>query len=374
MKKASLLTAAIATIALIALTLTLTLTRKHPAEPSAVAKVGVILPLTGILSQMGHYEQQAMELALSDARKPNIPPMHLVFEDGKGDNKAVAAAASKLLDVDHVQMIIASTTGAALTAQPIADRHQIPLLAFCMGSDVASQSPTTIRFYIGIEEESKAIIDYLRTLPRDTRVGILHASVAVWTTAVNGIYEPFFKDFFTRPALIEEYGLSDKDFRAQLTKFKSANVSVIVLLGYGFEYPALFGQMDQLGIRNAAQIVGGWGFLYTSLAPAELDGIRVAGPTYVFNKATAGKAFEQRFLNTYRRAPNFDAAFAYEVIKEAPTILDILKQDGPVGLKRRLAELGTVQGVMGDYRFTSDGNMIVNTAVGVFKDGLIVAQ
>lgn len=342
-----------------------------PSAPQQTTKVGVILPLTGILSEMGQYEKQAMELAIGQLSTNGI---ELVFEDGKGDNKVVAAAANKLVDVDGVKLLITSTTGASLTTRPIADGRNIPLLAFCMSSEVAAESKSTVRFYIGIEEESQAITNYLASLPKDTRVGVLHASVAVWTTAVSQIYRPFFREHFTESALIEEYNVKDKDFRAQLTKFKTSGVQVLVILGYGFEYEPIFTQMAELQLRNKVQIVGGWGFLYTPLTAQMVEGIHVAGPMYVFQRGPSGSGFEKAFANKYGRSPNFDAAFAYEVISQLPEIIQLMGTPSTPNLKAALVSKGTVNGVFGPYHFNQDGNMVVKTAVGVFRNGQIIGD
>jgi len=348
--------------------------KQEQAKGDHHLKVGVILPLTGILAEMGQYEKEAMLLGLEKLREAGHHKVELLFEDGKGDKKAVAAAANKLLDVDEVDILVTSTTGASLTAQPIAERHGAPQLAFCMSSEVASRSSNTVRFYIGIEEETAAIVEYLRQLPEDTRVGILHASVAVWATAVGDFFAPFLASHFKHSAVVEEYDLKSKDFRAQLTSLKNAGVQVLVVLGYGFEYGPLFSQMSELGLREGLNIVGGWGFLYTPLGDDLLEGIRVAGPMYVFRRGQAGGEFERAFMKEYGHGPNFDAAFAYEVIVSLPRLFEIIEQVPKTGLKPQLEALGTVKGVMGDYHFSSAGNMIVQTATGVFRDGQIVGQ
>jgi len=361
-------------VTLVAGLLVLLLTSCGKPVPTEKTKVGVILPMTGILAEMGQYEKQAMELALEHLRSTGKNDIELVFEDGKGDSKAVASAANKLLDVDKVRLLITSTTGASLAARPIAERGNLPLIAFCMGSDVASESKSTIRYYIGIEEESKAIINYLSSLPKDTRVGVLHASVAVWATAVKDIYQPFFSSHFTQRVMVEEYALKDKDFRPQLTRFKNTGVQVLVLLGYGFEYEPIFIQMSELQLRERLQIIGGWGFLYTPLTAQTVEGIHVAGPRYVFDRGQGGSTFESAFTKKYGRAANFDAAFAYEVVTRLPELLEALQSGPQKDLKTILVNKGEMDGVMGKYHFVQDGNMVVETAVGIFRNGQIVGK
>jgi branched-chain amino acid transport system substrate-binding protein len=344
------------------------------AKPASTQKIkiGVILPMTGILAEMGQYEKQAMELSQAFLKANGKNNIELIFEDGKGDSKMVAAAANKLLDMDKVRLLIVSTTGASLAARPIAERGSIPLIAFCMGSDVASTSKSTIRYYIGIEEESQAIINNLSSLPKDTHVGVLYASAPVWATAIKDIYQPFFSKQFSQHVLIEEYSLKDKDFRPQLTNFKNAGTQVLVLLGYGFEYKPIFSQMSELRLKDRLKIIGGWGFLYTPLVAQVVEGIQVAGPKYVFDRGQEGKKFENDFFVKYGRLPNFDAAFAYEVVIRLPELIQDIQSVKNEDLKTILANKGDMEGVMGKYHFDQNGNMIIETAVGVFRNGQIV--
>jgi branched-chain amino acid transport system substrate-binding protein len=334
-------------------------------------KVGIILPMTGILAEMGQYEKQAMMLGAEHLNKSGPSDIELIFEDGKGDNKAVAAAAAKLLDVDKVQMLITSTTGASLTARPLAERRNVPLIAFCMGSDLAPGSKSTIRYYIGIEEESGAIMRRLGAYPRDTKIGVLFASAPVWKTAITDLYQPFLTSHFITPPTIEEYAVNDTDFRPQISRLKNAGVRVLVLLGYGFEYTPIFNQMEELRLRDNLEILGGWGFLYTPVPPRMLEGIEVAGPTYVIDRGAGRDSFESDFTKKYGRTPNFDAAFAYEVAIRLPDLLNLLHTAPPSGMKAALFNEGVINGVVGQYHFTPDGNMIVGTGMGIFRDGHI---
>ncbi len=344
-----------------------------PAAPGVAAiKIGVILPETGSLALMGQYEKQAIQLAEEDL-KAAAKPAKFLFEDGKGDNKEAANASNKLMDVDGVEAVVTSTTGASITVQPIAQRFDKLQIAFCMSSDLAGKSKKTVRFYVGIEEESRAIVDYLKTLPPETQVGVLHGSVAAWTEAMTKIYRPFLNEHFKKPALIEEYDIKSKDFRTQLTKLRDGGASVLLILGYGFEYRPIFTQMTELGLREKVSIVGGWGFLYTGLSKEETEGIHVAGPTYVFERNAMGSRFEEEFKKRYGTPPNFDAAFAYEMAVRIPQIMELYKKT-PDTIKDNLTTLGVLEGVMGKYHFDPEGNMIVETTVGRMTNGVLIGK
>jgi branched-chain amino acid transport system substrate-binding protein len=339
---------------------------------STKPKIGVILPQTGLLGEIGQYEKNAFDLAFDHLQQLNRKSFDAVFEDGRSDKKAVAAAANKLTDIDHVELLVTSTTGASLAAQPVAQRAHLPQLAFCMGSEVARNSPATVRFYIGVEEEAQAIIDFVRKNYAKNRVGILHASEAQWTTALKNIYHPTLDAFLSSPLVVEQYDVKDKDFRAQINRLQQANVDVVIILGYGFEFGPLFTQLHETGFAKKSAIIGGWGFLYTPVPADQLEGVYVAGPMYIYEKNSLGVSFDNAFFAKYGHHANFDAAFAYELAIRIPDVLDLISIKGQTALKAELAKQGEREGVFGKYRFAPDGNMIVETAVGRYRSGTIV--
>ena len=348
--------------------------KSEKAPSQKIVKIGAILPLTGGLAEMGQTERQGMALSLRNINKKSDTKYQLLVEDGKGDAKTVVSAATKLLTLNRVQFLITSTSGASGAASPIAQSYGTPLLAFCMDAELAKQSPTAVRYYIGLEEETKAITKYLLSLPKSNRVAILHGSVSAWVDAASNMYKPALNAHFETPILVEEYNLKSKDFRNQLTKIKTFNANVLVVLGYGFEYKPMFIQMQELGIRKHTNIIGGWGFLYCSLPPEFTEGIRVAGPLYVFDRGEQGRIFDKEFKKAYGKPANFDAAFAYELISKIPKMDTIIKQHGIEQLKPQLVKQGTIHGIIGPYSFDKDGNMKVETAVGIFHNGIIVGN
>ncbi|MBK8059534.1 MAG: ABC transporter substrate-binding protein [Gemmatimonadetes bacterium] len=332
----------------------------------APVRVGVILPLTGTLAEMGFYERHAMELALS---RFGVRDVRLLYEDSRSTPAAAAAAANKLISVDGVRLLVVSTTGAALAVQPVANAASVPLIAFCMDPTITANDSSTVRFYIGVEEEADELLRYLETLQRTERVAVLHAAVPVWRKIMESTYLPRLRQHFERPTLVEEYELQEKDFRAALGRIAKSGATTLVVLGYGFEYPGMFKQMEELGLRRSlTRIVGGWGFLYAPLSAAQLEGVIVAGPQYVFSRSAAADSFANAFETAVKRPANFDAAFAYELVRTLPD----LRASGALTdstIKRGVQALGTHKGVVGEYHFTARGDMIVQTGLGAYRAG-----
>lgn len=336
-----------------------------------VIKIGAILPLTGKLSMMGEVEKNAMSLAEEDVNQKG-KQIQILFEDSKGTAKDAVAAANKLINIDKVDLLITSTTGVSLATEPVATVKKKNLIAFCMDPDIAQNSQYVMRYYIGIDEEAKAINEYFnRHKDSIERVGIVYAQVPALEKVAKNTYIPFLKDLDIDVPLLESYKIGESDFKTTVLKIKNAKLDHLIILGYGFQYPQLFEELKQNNLLNELQILGGWGFLYTQVDPILLEGVLVSGPDYVFkNQELAGKFYDD-YHDEFGSYPNFDAAFSYNVITSVSRHLK--KEDFNEPIEDVFTKMDSLKGVVGTYHFTKDGAMIVSTGLGVYKNGRIVA-
>jgi branched-chain amino acid transport system substrate-binding protein len=333
-----------------------------------VIKIGAILPLTGRLAVMGEVERNAMLLAQEEVNREN-KKIEIIFEDGKGNPTDAVTAARKLIDIERADILLTSTTGASLAVEPIATERKKNLIAFCMDPDVAARSEYVIRYYEGIDEEASAIIRYFEESQIVKNVGILYAKIPVWEGGVNNKFVPFFKNKKLMIRYNESYPIGENDFRSWIVKLRNGQVDHLVLLGYGFEYPNIFKSLSEYGLVGKIQIIGGWGFLYTQVDPRLLEGVLVSGPEYVFKRQDLAGDFYEAYHKKYGTLPNFDAAFAYNVILSLGS--NIQKSDTQRPLKQLFTKKGAFEGVVGSYYFSPEGNMIVATSLGEYSDGRI---
>lgn len=329
-------------------------------------KVGVILPLTGSLSKMGEMERNAMVIASEHLYRDSMRSVELIFEDNKSRSVDAVSAANKLLTMDNVDMIVSSTTGASLAIQPIVDRYNIPHVAFCMDTEVSSLSKNTIRYYMGLEQEISAILDYL-SICRDQRIGVLCCKIPAYETLVNKYIKPYFISDDNALVYLDYYELNQTDFKSIVLQLKKANLHQLILLGYGFEYYNIYRQLVEQDVLHGFQILGGWGFLYTDMDAQLLEGTLVAGPEYVFENNVQTSEFKHSYYEKFGSYPNFDAAFSYELILNIPSILSA-KGD----LKEYMSHKKVEKSLVGGYTFDSDGNMLLDiVGMGEYKDGNI---
>ena len=340
-----------------------------PHLNSEELKIGAILPLTqSRLNYMGQIEKQAMLLAQNELKYKNNN-ITILFEDSQGKPNTAVDAAHKLIR-DGVDILITSTTSASLAVAPITSNRKINLVAYCMDNKIADNSDYVVRLYEGIDEEATAITAYFAKKKQKGNVGILYTKVPVFEDVVENNYLPFLKDNEYAITYKESYLLNEKNFRPKILKLSNANIDYLILLGYGFEYQAIFKELKLFKQLGKFQIIGGWGFLYTKLDSELLEGVLVAGPQYVFNNNEKINTFFNSYLQHYNEQPNFDAAFAYNAIMTLGEYVDKEKIDLP--LQETLKNIGQLDGVIGQFSISKTGKMIIPTSIGSFRNGKIV--
>ena len=103
------------------LSCSLSLAQSKAVEPVTIGWIG---SMTGPQQKWAAYE--AAQIALEEINRQggiNGRPLRIIWEDGKGSGTAAAAAAQKLINVDHVKYILGGhCTPESLAIAPIAER------------------------------------------------------------------------------------------------------------------------------------------------------------------------------------------------------------------------------------------------------------
>lgn len=102
-------------------------------------KIGFILPLTGNTAWGGHPAKVAAELAASEVNAQHLAgdyKIELVFADGACEPRTSYAAAEKLINQDHVQLLIGEwCSSASVAIAQVANDAKVPLLVHISTAD-----------------------------------------------------------------------------------------------------------------------------------------------------------------------------------------------------------------------------------------------
>ncbi|MBL8031327.1 MAG: ABC transporter substrate-binding protein, partial [Candidatus Doudnabacteria bacterium] len=133
-------------------------------ESSGPIKVGVILPLTGDAAAYGEPMRNALTLAADDVNKNGGvggKDIVLIYEDGKCSGKDAASAASKLVSIDKVQVIIGGfCSSESLAALPVVETAKVALFSGGSSSpDLTGKSRFFFRDYPSDASQGKVLAE-----------------------------------------------------------------------------------------------------------------------------------------------------------------------------------------------------------------------
>jgi branched-chain amino acid transport system substrate-binding protein len=202
----------------------------------------------------------------------------------------------------------------------------------------------------------------------------------------NNAYKFLEKEFVKRGGTVlghEEYPMNNTDFKAVLTKAKSANPQKIVLLGYGNEYAPLLKQAIELAISPSDLVcnLGGSNKSVIELPSNFIEGLTFIGPrfSYLMMNNQLEPEMEQ-FVNAYKakynELPDFRAAYTYDVIKILMTVWNEHKEDinNVDKISSYLSEIKNFKGASGNISFLSNGDTQTDLVIAKYVDGKITLK
>lgn len=342
-------------------------------------KIGANLELSGGAASYGQSIAEGLELAIEEINKEGIngKKIELVKVDNKSDAAEATSGAIKLISQDKVVAIIGAATSTNTLAQvQVAQDNKIPLIT------PAGTNPT-------ITNKDGKVNDFVfRTCFIDPFQGTVAAKFAIDDLKVKnaailidsssdyskGLASSFKKAFEENGGKIvaeEAYVAKDTDFRATLTRIKSANPEFLFLPGYYEEVGLIVKQARELGIK--VPIMGGDGWDSPTLV--EIAGPEALNNTFITNHYSSGdpdpkiQDFIKAFKAKYNKSPDAFNALGYDT---AYFLADAIKRAGdadPVKIKEALAQTKDLSLVSGTLTLDENHDPIKSAAILEYKNG-----
>ncbi|MBR2214205.1 MAG: ABC transporter substrate-binding protein [Selenomonadaceae bacterium] len=327
-------------------------------------RIGANFEMTGNVANYGNASLEGLKLALKEANEAggvNGKTLKLIQVDNKSEASESVNAATKLISEDMVKAII----GPAVTANVIAESqvatdNKVPVLA----PDATSPAVT-------VGEDGKVKDFIFRSCFIDPQQGDvmakfaadnLKAKTAVVYVDNSSDYSKslgqVFKEKFTaaggQVVMEEAFLQKDQDFKATLTKIKTANADVIFVPAYYEEVGKIVKQARELGVTSPILGTDGW----DDVKVADIAGAEALNNTFFSthysDKDESVKGFIDAYQKEYGHAPNVFAALGYDAGR---LIVDALKRagtDDPEKIRDALATTKDLQ--VGTGTITMDKN------------------
>ncbi|UBF25144.1 ABC transporter substrate-binding protein [Kovacikia minuta CCNUW1] len=358
--------------------------QNHPnaTSNSPPILIGVALAQTSNLALLGQESVNGAKIAekyFSDRGGINGTPLKLVYQDAGGDEAGAINAFQTLISRDKIAGIVGpSSSQQAFSADPIADRAQVPVIG---PTNTAKGVPQIGNFIARVASPVTVLAPNslkaaLALNPKIKRVAVFYAQNDAFSQSETEIFQQAIKKESLEIITVQKFQTTDSDFQTQATAAINLKPDLMVISGLTADGGNLVRQIRELGYTGL--IVGGNGFNTPNIFPlckSLCDGVLVAQAYSPEHPNEINKAFRAAYVKQYQQEPpQFSAQgfTAVQVFVEALKTLDKQKKinqipltDLRIALNKQLLA-GSYDTPLGEISFTPEGEVV--------QQGFYVAQ
>lgn len=353
------------------------------AKDSKEIRVGANFEMSGNVANYGNATFEGLQLAIDEVNEAggiNGKTIKLIKADSKSEASESANAATKLISDDKVKVLVGpATTGSVLAEVQIATDNKVPIIAPCATSPKVTVENGKVQPYVF----RSCFIDPLqgdvmatfatKTLKAKTAVIYIDSS-SDYSKSLGQVFKEKFEAAGGKVLMEEAFLQKDQDFKATLTKIKTANADVIFIPAYYEEVGKIVKQARELGITVPLLGTDGW----DDTKVVDIAGAAPLNNTFFSSHYSDQdkdvQGFIEAFKKKYNHAPNVFAALGYDAGK---MLIDAIKRagsDDPEKICKALAETKDLQVGTGKITMDKDHNPIKSAVILEMKDGVKVLK
>jgi branched-chain amino acid transport system substrate-binding protein len=329
----------------------------------APIRVGVVLPLTGDLSEFGKIEKNSLVIGLEEinaAGGVNGRSIELLFADDTSKIDVGRSGAGKLIEQDKV---IALTGGyssdVTLAVASVAERRRVPFLITTGSADMITEMGSDYVFRLSqpLSEYSKALIECLQEVLKPKSLVILHDKGLFGRAGAIEFSEQA-SEVGWKIVMQEGYEPHTADFKPLLAKAKAAKPDVVYMIAYVNEAALLMKQARELKFAPRVFAGAGAGFTlpeFVKLAGDAAENVLSATLWTPQVPYPGAKEYYKNYLKRFGAEPDYHGAEAYASIHVIADALRRAKELTPQGIREALVKTNMMT-AFGPVRFTSYGN------------------
>lgn len=356
-------------------------------------KIGAIAALTGNIAIIGQEERLGLEIAVDEINAGGgilingvKRPIKIILEDGKCDPKEATTAATKLVEVDGVKIILGGTcTGESMAIAKITNEKKIIQMAAVTSASVYSNTgewtfrtnpvdnaKDFVEFLLGKGYRRFALIseqtDFSQSIRTDFKKWVVEGvigGVSEGNRVGGGVI-----------VADENFDSKETDYRTPLTKLKETKADAYFLnTNSGILGVQLARQAKELGL---SPLYGSRAFeaARASEFPSELEGIVFYGTAGVVNmEHSAALALFSEYKKRNGKEPfsPFAVASRYDDVKLIGKALEACGEENEC-IKNWLYSMPPYSGVIGTFTFDKNGDpQGIKYAFSVFQKGKVVS-
>ena len=344
---------------------------KPKGEPIR-AKIGVISIITGAGASYGEAITNGFKLALDEVNAKGDVNIDLKIEDSTGKAEQALSAAQKLINSDQVVAILGPTLSTEMkVVAPEANASGVPI----MGTSTTAQGITQIGKFVFRNSlpESQAIPASVGKAVKKyniKKVALLYGNDDVFTKSGFDTMKEVAEKLKLKIVTIETFQKGQADYKAQLTKIASLKPDAVFCSALYNEGGVILAQARKMGLK--VPFVGGNGFnspKVIEIAQEAAEGLIVATPWFGEKNDPKVRAFVAKYEKAYGKKPDQFAAQAYDAFHIMANALKAAGSADRSKLRDALAATKNFQGVLGEFSFDAERDVVMAPNVLIVKGG-----
>jgi branched-chain amino acid transport system substrate-binding protein len=305
-------------------------------ESSPTLKVGVITSLTGAQAAFGKAHKLGYEIAASEINaKGGVlgKQVELIFYDDQGKPDQAVQGATKLMDQDHVAIILGAysseTTRAVL---PAVTQKGTPLIMPTATADnvVETGSPWVFRICAGANAYAGAMADFLKNNGAPKTIAIIYENTNFGQANAKSMETAAPAAGMTVVSK-EAYQASSPDYKSLLQRVKDKDPEVVYYASYLLDATTLMKQTAQIDLNPKYLTAAGTGFSAAEFPSEDKGAGKYAEFTFSVSqwlpsaKWAGSKQFDEAYFKAANTHPAYHGMQAYAALTVAA---DAIKNAG----------------------------------------------
>lgn len=326
-------------------------------------KIGFIAPLTGDLATYGLEEKNATILAVEEINNAGGikgRKLEVIYEDGKCNGKDATTAAQKLINIDKVKIILGGLcSGETLAIAPIAEKNKVIVFSvFSSSPEITKAGDYIFRSSFSDIDIAKRYAQFIVNKGGYKNIAIISEN----TDYALGVRKVFIEEVNNLGGKIvadEIFKQGERDFRTHVTRIKSSDPEAIFINPQsGVTGGLVLKQIRELGIKTQVFSV----FAFSGKDALEAAGSSVEGLIYfdIIGLTTEkGKSLLNKYIARFGNinGSEYEVGARYDSVYIISNALRECSENTEC-IKNYLYNMDWYDGVIGRYRFDSNGDVI----------------
>lgn len=309
-------------------------------ETGKTLRIGVITSLTGAQAAFGKAHKLGYEIATSEINaKGGVlgKQIEVIFYDDQGKPDQAVQGASKLIDQDHVAIVLGAYSSETTRAViPAVTQKAIPLIMPTATADnvVETGSPWVFRICAGAKAYAAAMVDFLKNNGAPKTIAIIYENTN-FGQANGKAMEAAAPAAGMTVVANEAYQATAPDYKSLLQRVKDKDPEVVYYASYLHDAITLMKQTAQIDLNPKFLTAAGTGFSAAEFPSEDKGAGKYAEYTLSVSqwlpsaKWEGSKQFDEAYFKAANTHPAYHGMQAYAALMVAADAIKNAQSEEP---------------------------------------------